>query len=298
VKKFICAQALAGLLIATSQSFAADSAATVTEAVNHVDYGASQTTDTNPAKVGTVLHNGEYLKTGTQSRAELKLANQTVTRVGANTIFNYSVADNQIDLQSGTLLFSKPKDGKTMTIKTAAVTAAIVGTTGFVQKQGNSLFFGLVEGTVTMNVGGTDYTITAGEILKLTPGKPPQVFAFNVPLFLKTSPLVTKFPHDLPNEGAINDEIAEYNDLVGRGFIQPPSDPFFLIDPVGYVPTTQLPAFDSAGQALGVANTPPPQTSTCCYPCCYYGGESLQVNALVVGGGEGGNKHHHHPHGT
>jgi hypothetical protein len=304
VKKLICTHALAGLLIATTQSFAADSAATVTEAVNHVDYGASQSTDTNPAKVGTVLHNGEYLKTGTQSRAELKLANQTVTRVGSDTIFNYSVADNTVDLQSGTMLFSKPKDGKTMTVKTAAVTAAIVGTTGFVQKHGNSVLFGLVEGHVTLNIGGTDYNLTAGEILKLTPGKPPQIFAFNVPLFLKTSPLITKFPKDLPNEGAINDEIADYNDLVGRGFIQNPEDPFYLIDPAGYVPTTKLPGFDTAGQALGVANTPPPQQNNyCCYPCCYYNGggneDSVRINSLVVNNnGNGGDKnHHHHNHG-
>jgi len=326
VKKLICAQVLAGLLVATGQSFAADSAATVTEAVNHVDHGASQTTDTTPAKVGTVIHNGEYLKTGTQSRAELKLANQTVTRVGANTVFNYSVADNTINLQSGTMLFSKPKDGATMTIKTAAVTAAIVGTTGFVQMQGGSALFGLVEGHVTMNIGGVDYTLTAGQILKLTPGQKPQILAFNVPLFLSTSPLVTKFPHDLPNEGAIKDEVADYNDLVDRGFIQPPQDPFYLIDPAGYVPTyPPHQGFDSAGQAHNAANVPPVVQNDSCYhpPCCGgygYGGGLLSVSSFngganFINGGGTINTHplitdgntqdvivhhheHHNPHGN
>jgi len=268
VKKISLTCVLASLLVATSQSYA-DSAAKVTEAVNKVEHGATLSTDTTPAKVGTVLHNGEYLKTGAQSRAELLLANQTVTRVGANTIFNYSVADNTIDLQSGTMLFSKPKDGATMTIKTAAVTAAVTGTTGFVQKNGDSTLVGLVEGSVTMTIGGQDYTITAGEILKLTPGKPPQIFAFNVPLFLSTSPLITKFPHDLPNEGPIKDEVVEYNDLVGRGFIQPPADPFYLVTPAGYVPTLPLPGFDSAGQGHDGFNTPPPQPPPK-PPCDYY----------------------------
>ena len=64
-----------------------------------------------PAKVGTTLQDGEYLKTGAKSRAELDLANQSVTRVGANTIFNYTAGNNEVDLQAGTILFSKPKDG-------------------------------------------------------------------------------------------------------------------------------------------------------------------------------------------
>jgi mannose-6-phosphate isomerase-like protein (cupin superfamily) len=282
VKKLLCFQLLVGLSLTTAQSLMADSAATVTEAVNVVDHGTTQSTDTTPAKVGTTLHNGEYLKTGAQSRAELTLANQSVTRVGANTIFDYSVADNQIDLQSGTILFSKPKDGKTMTIKTAAVTAAIVGTTGFIQTHGNTVLFGLVEGTVTMTIGGVDYTITSGQILKLTPGQPPQIFSFNVPLFLSTSPLITKFHHHLPNDKAIQDEVADYNDLVSRGFIQPPSDPFYLIDPVGYHPLVPLPGIDSAGQAHNQFNMPPPTQPVqnecrprCCRPRCCGGQQQV-----------------------
>ncbi len=257
VKKLLFAQVLVGLIIATGHSFA-DSAAKVTEAVNEVDHGMSQSSDTAPAKVGTTIQSGEYLKTGANSRAELALANATITRLGANTIFNYTASDNQVDLQSGTMLFSKPKDGKTMTIKTAAVTAAIVGTTGFVQKHGNSILFGLVEGHVDMTINGVTYSIGAGELLKFTPGQPPQILAFDVPKFLSTSPLITAFPHDLPNEGAIKHEIAEYNDLVDRGFIQPPQNPFFLIDPSGYVPTVPVPAYDSAGQAHNEFNQPPP----------------------------------------
>jgi len=258
VKQSIFVQIAASFLIGTVLA-SADSAATVTQVYNQVDHGKTQSTDTTPAKVGTVLGDGEYVKTGAQSRAELKLANSSITRLGANTIFNYSASSNQLDLQSGTMLFSKPKDGKPMTVKTAAVTAAIVGTTGFIQKQGNSFMFGLIEGTATLTIGGVDYTITAGQILKFTPGSPPQILAFNVPLLLATSPLITKFPHDLPNEGAIKDEVADYNDLVSRGFIQPPQQPYFIAEVTGYVPTVPIPGTDSAGQALNLHNTPPPQ---------------------------------------
>jgi hypothetical protein len=249
---------LATFVVGTSPLIAADSAATVTEAVNQVTHGSSQTADTHPAKAGTRLQDGEYLKTGVKSRAELELANQSITRLGANTIFNYSVATNEIDLQAGTILFSKPKDGKEMTIKTASVTAAVVGTTGFAQVHSHAFLFGLVEGNASLTVGGVTYHITAGEILRFTPGGTPQIFFFNIPLFLKTSPLITKYHSRLVNQPYIDKEVAEYDDFVARGFIQPPMEPYFLTDFGGFVPTIPFSAHDSAGNALHQFNTPPP----------------------------------------
>ena len=162
------------------------------------------------------------------------MANQSITRLGANTIFNYSVANNEIDLQAGTILFSKPKDGKQMNIKTASVTAAVVGTTGFAQVHGHGFLFGLVEGHAPVTIGGIVYNIAAGEMVRFTPGAPPQIFSFNIPLFLKTSPLITLFDKQLPNEPYIDKEVAEYNDLVARGFIRPPTQPFFQTDFDGF----------------------------------------------------------------
>ncbi len=183
---------------------AAESAATVTEAVNQVTYGTSKTAGTNPAKAGTKLQDGEFLETGVKSRAELQLANLTVTRLGANTIFNYSTVTNEIDLQSGTILFSKPKDGAQLNIKTAAVTAAIVGTTGFAQAHGKAVMFGLIEGKGSLIVNGKIIPIVRGQIWRLVPGAPPQMFYFNLPKFLKTSPLLTKFKGPLPNQAYID----------------------------------------------------------------------------------------------
>ena len=250
---------LAIILMAGSPVLAADTAATVTEAVNDVSHGTSQTAATEQAKVGTTLQDGEYLKTGVKSRAELELANKTVTRLGANTIFNYSSTSNEIDLQAGTILFSKPKDASPMTIKSASVTAAVVGTTGFVQARPHGGFlFGLIEGHATLTIDGTTYNITAGEILTFSPGKPPQVYSFNVPALLKTAPLITRFNHQLPNQLYIDKEVAEYDDLVARGFIQPPTEPFFLTTFDGSVPTVPLPAHDSASNSLHIFNNPPP----------------------------------------
>jgi hypothetical protein len=243
------------MLVGASPLMAADQAATVTQSYNQVNHGSSLSAQSYPAKAGTLIHDGEYVKTGAASRAELQLSNQTVTRLGANTIFNYSLANNEIDLQAGTMLFSKPKDGRQLNIKTAAVTAAIVGTTGF----GTPKMFGLVEGKAHIVVDGETYTIHAGQILLV--GPPVQIIAFDVPLFLKTSLLITGFPGHLPNQEYIDEEIADYNDGVDRGFIRPPKPPYFTFsDPNGF-PTIPLPGHDSAGNALEVLNTPPPQRS-------------------------------------
>ncbi len=139
----------AGLLLAAlSPLIRAETkpAATVTEAVNDVTRGSSKVAETETAPIGSKLEDGQYLKTGVKSRAELQLANLAITRLGADTIFDYSPDTNEIDLQAGTVLFSKPKDAAQMTIKTSAVTAAVMGTTGFVHVHGKVFLFGLVEG--------------------------------------------------------------------------------------------------------------------------------------------------------
>src|SRR5580658_9383534 len=120
-------------MLAAGRSMAAGQDATVTESVNVVNHGSSQSAASAPAPKGTDIRDGEYVETGSASRAELQFANKTISRLGANTIFNYSASSNEVDLQAGTILFSKPKDGKQLNIKTEAVTAAIVGTTGFMQ---------------------------------------------------------------------------------------------------------------------------------------------------------------------
>ena len=238
---------------------AAESVATVTEAVNQVTYGTSQSAASSPAAVGTHLQDGEYLKTGMKSRAELQLANQSVTRLGANTIFNYSATTNEIDLQAGTLLFSKPKDGAQMNIKTAAVTAAVVGTTGFIQLIGKNFVFGLVEGHATLTVGGVTFNITSGELLRVNPGQPPQIHSFDVPTFLKTAPLITHFHHSLPNQLYIDKEVAEYNDLASRGFVGPGTEPFVIATLGDLIPRVPVVATDSSRNAQNqVVNPPPP----------------------------------------
>jgi mannose-6-phosphate isomerase-like protein (cupin superfamily) len=245
------------VVILASVARAADASATVTEVHDEVTRGAAQGTGSVPAKVGTHVANGEYLKTGAKARAELQFPDLTITRMGANTIFNYSLTNNEVDLQSGTILFSKPKDGKELDIKTSSVTAAILGTTGFLSLHGHDYTFGLIEGHARLIIGGKSVPVGGGQVLHIDAGGLPQVFAFDVPLLVQTSPLMTQFQSTLPNQVYINQAVSEYNDLAARGFIQKPQPPY-LGNGGGSLPGVTIVAFDSAGNAVNNFYNPPP----------------------------------------
>lgn len=247
-------------------SLEADQPAKVTEAVNVVEHGSNESA-TTPATVGTSVHDGEYLKTGSKSRAEMLLPTASITRLGSNTIFNYSTESNTVDLQAGTILFCKPKDARQLTIKTAAVTAGITGTTGFISVKGSggkaTYILGIIEGHAVAHADNHPFPLGAGDILEFKPGARPFLFPYDVPRFVKSSPLLTKFKGHLPNQSYIDAELASYQDDVSRGFIRPPSH---AIDYSGDIPILLTPAYDSAhnsqGQSKGAPPPPPPQPSS------------------------------------
>jgi hypothetical protein len=102
--------------------------AEVTAVVNDVkivDPGAGE----RKAKPQDVIQGGRGVKTGIQSRAELLFQDKTLTRLGANTVFSFNEGSRDMELQRGTMLLQSPKGAGGAKIRTAAVTAAITGTT-------------------------------------------------------------------------------------------------------------------------------------------------------------------------
>ena len=253
------------LVLGMSASLRGDPPATVTEAVNHVERGSQGSSDYSPATKGTTVHDGQDVKTGVASRAEILLPSTSITRLGANTIFNYSAESNTVDLQAGTILFCKPKDSdKTLNIKTAAVTAGIVGTTGFASVQGQgskaTYILGLVEGHATAWANGHPFLVEAGDIIEFRAGGNPFKFAYDLPRFVKTSPLLHQFKGTLPNQAEIDRAVAEYQDDLSRGFIQPPSQ---SISYSGGIPILATPSYSSAMNSLDQSSKgapPPPPT--------------------------------------
>ena len=56
----------------------------------------------------------------------------------------------------------------------------------------------------------TPFTLGPGEMLVARPDGPPRMAQFDIPRFLKTSPLVKGFKAPLPNAAAIDRAIADY----------------------------------------------------------------------------------------
>jgi hypothetical protein len=81
------------------------------------------------ARVADVVEGEIGVKTGIKSRAELLFQDKTLTRLGANTLFSFNEGTRNLELEHGTMLLQCPKGVGGAKIRTAAVTAAITGTT-------------------------------------------------------------------------------------------------------------------------------------------------------------------------
>ncbi len=102
--------------------------AKVTKVVNEVRIHKTQSA-AKPASIGDVIQGKTRLQTGRRSRSELRFQDDTITRVGANSIFSFDQGTRDLRLEKGTLLLQVPKNNGGARIRTATITAAITGTT-------------------------------------------------------------------------------------------------------------------------------------------------------------------------
>src|SRR5271154_2758038 len=80
----------------------------ITQVVNDVQIISASGQTQKSAAVNDVFTMPDVLRTGAASRAELVAEDETITRVGANTIFSFDPASRTLDLQQGSLLFHSP----------------------------------------------------------------------------------------------------------------------------------------------------------------------------------------------
>jgi hypothetical protein len=101
-----------------------------------------------PAKVSDQVRNGTAVRTGEESRTELTFSDQTLARLGANTIFTFDQGTRNLELSGGAMLLRVPKNAGGAQIHTAAVSAAITGTTVMLEYHPNAYIkFIILEGT-------------------------------------------------------------------------------------------------------------------------------------------------------
>jgi len=87
------------------------------------------------ARIGDVIAGRTAVTTGAQSRAELKFQDNTLTRLGSNSVFNMEQGTRNVDLKQGVMLMQVPKQMGGAKVRTAAVTAAVTGTTIMIEYQ-------------------------------------------------------------------------------------------------------------------------------------------------------------------
>jgi len=128
--------------------------------------------DGRPANVGDKLSGNSSLHTGRQSRSELVFQDNTLTRVGANSVFSFRSGTRDFEIGQGTLLLQVPKTAGGATIRTATVTAAITGTTTMMEYSPNKWFkFLTLEGIAKLSLKGKkgSVNVPAGQMVVMDP---------------------------------------------------------------------------------------------------------------------------------
>ena len=193
--------ALVGATIAAKSTIAAErNEATVTQIINEV-----QLRPTGAAAKAAVLNDnvpdGAAVQTGMDSRTELTFSDQTLARLSANTVFSFNKGTRNLDLAEGAMLLQVPKGVGGAKITTAAVTAAITGTTVIVEYHPHAYIkFMSLEGTARLYLKrrwGESVLIRPGQMLITNPdakGGLPDPVDVDLERLLKTSLLIIDFP--------------------------------------------------------------------------------------------------------
>jgi FecR protein len=182
-----------------------------------------------PATVNDEVRDGIAVRTGADSRSELKFTDQTLARLGSNTLFSFSEGTRNLNLQDGAMLLRVPKGAGGAKINSSAVTAAITGTTVMLEthasttKNKNSYYkFIVLEGTARLYLPGRmgeSTLVKAGQmiIMRLDSKTIPEPVDVDISKITQSSLLVTGFSTPLGSEALIAFEKTKQNEQKNSG---------------------------------------------------------------------------------
>ena len=211
-----------GVLLPALASAATLNRATITEVVKDVSVISGATKAPKAARVRETFNTPDVLRTGAESRAELLAEDQTMTRVGANTLFSFEPGKREMNLQRGSVLFNSPAGKGGGTIKTAAATAAVLGTTLIVATTRDGGFKVLVlEGRGSVRAARGTRTLGAGQMTFMLPGgRLGPVYNFQLSTQVEASRLVNGFRTKLASQAKIDAAITKQNAMIAKGKLQ------------------------------------------------------------------------------
>jgi hypothetical protein len=102
---------------------------TFTEIIKDAKVVAASTKAATRAQTNEVVKAPDLVRTGPESRVELTAPDETITRIGANTVFSFEPTGRTILLEHGSILFHSPKGKGGGTISSGGASAAVLGTT-------------------------------------------------------------------------------------------------------------------------------------------------------------------------
>lgn len=286
----VCAAGVAALLLVSGAVTDAVGAqlkrARVTHIVREVNILPAQAAP-RPAQVNDEVRDDTAVRTGAESRTELTFADQTIARLGANTIFSFDEGTRNMDLRGGAMLLRVPKDAGGAKITTAAVTAAITGTTVLLEYNKDAYVkFIVLEGTARIflpGVLGESVLVSAGQMLMLrvnpAPKSLPDPVDIDLERILATSLLIRGFP-PLGSESLMANNVRQQLELKSDGTLIDTNLVIFgrgtlvtLVDPQSQdvidqrtellgTPTPQPTQSPSTPTPPPATPTPPPATPT------------------------------------
>ena len=251
------ASVLSSLLVTFTLAHAAQlQEARVTQVVSDVKLLPQQAAP-RPAAMNDPVREGTAVRTGTQSRSELTFADQTITRLGANTIFSVNRGTRVMNLGEGAMLFQVPKGSGGATVKTAAITAAITGTTGIGENHSATAenpkpvikWFCLEGKIVLMLTNGSDESVEllAGQMIVTDGTYLPRPMFFDIGAMVASSPFFDPPP---ASWDLIQAEIqTQLEERIAGGLIE--TNTYAALDPA------QLVSAIDQGMAAELASSPP-----------------------------------------
>ncbi len=201
---------LCGLLWGVTSAFGSLEQARVSRTLNEVfiHENADAEGEYRSARAGVDIVSGEQiLRTGQRSRAELIFGDDSLARIGSNTVFTFQPKQREMFLGRGLLLYQASKNsGKTTRISTTTATASITGTTILIEVGQNVSKIILLEGSMRVEIPGRpgEYVdLKAGQML-LFPNdatRLPDPVDIDIAHLIQTSDLVQEFDQLAGSEG-------------------------------------------------------------------------------------------------
>jgi hypothetical protein len=200
---------------------------TFTDLVRTVDVLQQPAKNAAPAKLNEVVKAPDLVRTGPNSRAELTAPDQTLTRIGANTVFSFAPTGREINLEQGSVLFHSPSGRGGGAIRSGGASAAVSGTTLIVattpvtkpgEKNGFKVI--LLEGTGRVTLAnGRFRTLKAGQMIFVLPNHSDfgPLLTINLPRLVAGSTLVHGFTRELPSMPLIEIAIQKQQASLNNG---------------------------------------------------------------------------------